>query len=221
MLPAAGKLLKVLFVTMFVFSTFGCQLFGGLINYGPQYANLSATPFGEANYYANNFNDISSGFVVCFELLVVNNWFIIADGFVAVANPVIARLFFVSVYVFGVLVCLNIVIAFAIEAFNIEHQAQKNGHASGDSRRPSTAETDEQGVREHSNSIIDAAQRFRPVVPIGLQASRSLKDRLNKMKSKPRPLAEQRGDSPACEQELEVVHAAGRTAPSSAGDQYI
>ena len=71
------------------------------------------------------------------------------------------------------------------------------------------------------NGSIDAAQRFRPVVPIGLQASRSLKDRLNKMKSKPRPLAEQRGDSPACEQELEVVHAAGRTAPSSAGDQYI
>ena len=39
----------------------------------------------QANYYANNFNDLASGLVVCFELLVVNNWFIICEGFAQVA----------------------------------------------------------------------------------------------------------------------------------------
>ena len=34
--------------------------------------------------YANNFNDMFSGFVTLFELLVVNNWFEIVDGFVMV-----------------------------------------------------------------------------------------------------------------------------------------
>ena len=53
---------------------------GGLINKGPQLATLTAnSSFGVYNlsgeYWANNFNDISSGMVVCFELLVVNNWY--------------------------------------------------------------------------------------------------------------------------------------------------
>lgn len=56
MLPAAAKLLKVLFVTLFVFSSIGAQLFGGCINYGPQYATLQNSTFGQSNYYANNFN---------------------------------------------------------------------------------------------------------------------------------------------------------------------
>jgi two pore calcium channel protein len=121
MLPAAAKLLQILFVAMYCFSALGVQLFGGLINYGPQYATLQATSFGKANYYANNFNDLGSGMVVCFELLVVNNWFIIA----AVYSMPVVRLLFVAVYVLGVLVCLNIVVAFALESFDAADTAEK------------------------------------------------------------------------------------------------
>jgi len=126
MLPAAAKLLKVLFVTMFLFSAAGMQLFGGLINYGPQYAQLAgAWPSSiNDNYFANNFNDLASGMVVCFELLVVNNWFVLSAGFSAVAPMPFVRIFFVSVYVFGVLVCLNIVIAFAIDAYNTVYELE-------------------------------------------------------------------------------------------------
>ena len=75
----------------------------------------------------NNFNDHASGMVVCFELLVVNNWHILMQVFYAVASnsfqKAMVRLFFIIVYVFGVLVCLNIVIAFSIDSYNDELEA--------------------------------------------------------------------------------------------------
>ena len=178
MLPAAAKLLKVLFVTMFVFSTLGVQLFGGIINYGPNGAVLAATTFGEANYYANNFNDLASGFVVCFELLVVNNWFIIAKGFSAVAPMPLVRIFFVAVYIFGVLVCLNIVIAFAIESFDAVQAANAAEKEAAEGGEGSAPETDRVSVRDHSDSISAAARRYRPVIPVSLKGTEAVKARL-------------------------------------------
>ena len=53
--------------------------------------------------------------VTCFELLVVNNWFVIEGGFELVCGGpkrgAGVRFFFTAVYVIGVLVCLNIVTA--------------------------------------------------------------------------------------------------------------
>ena len=71
----------------------------------------------QANYYANNFNDLTSGFVTCFELLLVNNWFIICDGFVVATDTKWTRIFFVAFYAICVLICLNVVVAFALDAF--------------------------------------------------------------------------------------------------------
>jgi hypothetical protein len=134
-----------------LFSAVGMQAFGGLINYGPQRAALEKSTFGSSNeraqspnhasvglctissadrallcappsqYYANNFNDLASGMVVCFELLVVNNWFILADGFCQVAHVAGVRAFFLSVYIIGVLVCLNVVTSFAIDSCAAPH----------------------------------------------------------------------------------------------------
>eukprot|EP00501_MAST-03F_sp_TOSAG23-6_P000298 GSMAST32.ASY1.ANO1.305.1 assembled CDS len=47
-------------------------------------------------YYPNNFNDFASGLVTLFELLVVNNWFIIMDGFAAATGSDWSRWFFIS-----------------------------------------------------------------------------------------------------------------------------
>ena len=46
----------------------------------------------------------------------MNNWFVICGGFVAVTSTW-ARLFFVAWWIVGVLVCLNVVVAFAIDSF--------------------------------------------------------------------------------------------------------
>ena len=195
MLPAAGKLLKVLFVTMFVFSTLGTQLFGGLINFGPQYEQLQNSMFGRAGYYPNNFNDHASGMVVCFELLVVNNWHILDAGFYAVASngfqKAMVRLFFIIVYVFGVLVCLNIVIAFSIDSYNdrLEAYIDRRSAMSAAARESNNGANNGGGGEEprgYSESIDRAATQFKPVVPLRLKKSDSLKKSL---RTSTRPLA--------------------------------
>ena len=137
MAPEATQLLKLLFTLVYAFAALGMSLFGGLITTDPdeaQAALLAKSSFGQAGYYPNNFNDLASGFVVCFELLVLNNWFVLAEGFVAVTSPA-ARIFFVAFYLFGVLICLNLIVAFAIDAFMAhadEEKHRRNGGAPGD-----------------------------------------------------------------------------------------
>ena len=59
-----------------------------------------------------------------FELSVVNNWFVVADGYVAVRGKH-ARWFFVLYYVLGVVVALNIVVAFVLDAYSAIEAAQQ------------------------------------------------------------------------------------------------
>ena len=113
--------------------------------------------------------------VVCFELLVVNNWYEICDGFVAVApwrfgwgagSLVLVRIFFVSIYVLGVLVCLNIVIAFSIEAFELAMvSGSKQDHEDGLEGLDDALMRDVP-TRQHSPSIIQAQRRLTAVVPV-------------------------------------------------------
>jgi len=120
MVPPALVLTRVLLCVMYATSALGMQLFGGLINKDhsrPQFALLQSDLFGESLYWANNFNDLASGMVVCFELLVVNNWMVLASGFVAVTS-LWARWFFIGYYFVAVLVFFNLFIAFAIEAYS-------------------------------------------------------------------------------------------------------
>ena len=200
MIPAASKLLQVLFIAMYFFATLGQQLFGGKINFGPQYANLSATEYGEDDYYSNNFNDLGSGLVLCFEFLVVNNWHIIVSGFSAVANVTLVRLFFSSVYVFGVLVCLNIVVAFALESFNEASSRMTRGldpeaNAEDEMAESRLADAEDADiangdcgpyVREHSASIQEAQGRLEAIVPHHVPRSSSITARLQQAK-KPSP----------------------------------
>ena len=120
MLPAAGKLFKVLFCLCFLFATVGAALFQGRINcdpHGPEFAKLRPTDFYANGYLPLNFNDYESAFVTLFCILVVNNWFVFVDGFAAVTTVATSRLFFISFYLVGVLVLLNVVVAFILDAF--------------------------------------------------------------------------------------------------------
>mmetsp|Transcript_60952 Transcript_60952/g.199560 ORF Transcript_60952/g.199560 Transcript_60952/m.199560 type:complete len:704 (+) Transcript_60952:68-2179(+) len=123
-LPHAFAMARVLFCAMYVFSVLGTQIFGGVINTDPRspYSGpVAASDFAKAGYYPNNFNDMPSAMVVLFELLVVNNWFVLVDGYTA-ALGAWARVYFVTWYIFGVLICLNVVVAFVIETFLSEYQ---------------------------------------------------------------------------------------------------
>ena len=73
--------------------------------------------FATADYYVNNFNDYGSSMVTLFELLAVNHWNVIMDGVVAVAGSHYYRIYFVSFYAVAVVMVLNLVVAFILEAF--------------------------------------------------------------------------------------------------------
>jgi len=80
---------------------------------------LENTQFAEDGYYLNNFNDPCAAFVTLFELTVVNQWHVIADGYVKLTDKW-ARLYFLSFNVLMVLIILNIFLAFVIEAFVLQ-----------------------------------------------------------------------------------------------------
>ena len=123
MLPAASRMFKVLFCVTFFFASVGSGLFAGAINADPagkQLKALEATDFYKQGYLPLNFNDYESGFVTLFCILVVNNWFVVVEGFVAVSDDFTGRLFFLAFYLIGVLVLLNVVISFILDSFITE-----------------------------------------------------------------------------------------------------
>lgn len=65
-----------------------------------------------------NFNDLMSSLVTLFVLIVVNNWYVIVAMCVDIKDGDTAvRYFFVVFYYFGVIIGLNIIIAFAIDMY--------------------------------------------------------------------------------------------------------
>merc|ERR1712194_407815 len=139
MLPIA--IVKVLLCVMYTFAVLGTQLFGGLINLdpsSPSAALLNTSDYGQAGYYANNFNDMPSAMTTLFELLVVNNWFILAHGFALTAGNW-AYIYFVVFHVICVVICLNIVVSFILDTFMEEYDVtlarQEGGEAPRGRRR--------------------------------------------------------------------------------------
>ncbi|KAF0709369.1 Aste57867_5959 [Aphanomyces stellatus] len=124
MLPIGKNLLLAMVCTMNLFAIVGHQLFGGKISPSvltsdPRFVNST---YAAAGYAANNFNDIASGMVTLFELLVVNNWYVIVDGHVR-ATSTLARLFFVAFWLVGVYLTLSLIVASILDAFSREYNA--------------------------------------------------------------------------------------------------
>jgi two pore calcium channel protein len=119
-LPAAKSVIMLLFFIMYLFAAMGMMLYGGMISRDPSnplsFAILN-NDFSNNDYWANNFNDMMSGMIVLFNLLVVNNWTNCEIGFEAVTGGKWVRLFFFSFHILGVILVNNLVIAFIINAF--------------------------------------------------------------------------------------------------------
>lgn len=86
-----------------------------------RYSENSTSAIGY--YYLNSFSDLLTSGVTLFELTVVNNWFVIMDGFAAVAGAW-SRVFFMLFYLFTMVV-LTIVVASVLEAFRFRIQYKK------------------------------------------------------------------------------------------------
>lgn len=90
----------------------------------PYYSNMTDTGY----YYLNNFDDIFISGVTLFELTVVNNWFIIMEGYAITATE-FSRIYFMTFYIVTMVV-MTVVVAFILEAFMFKigyrHQTNEN-----------------------------------------------------------------------------------------------
>eukprot|EP01026_Neomeris_dumetosa_P055650 TRINITY_DN5067_c0_g1_i3.p1 TRINITY_DN5067_c0_g1~~TRINITY_DN5067_c0_g1_i3.p1 ORF type:complete len:549 (+),score=25.29 TRINITY_DN5067_c0_g1_i3:223-1647(+) len=127
MIPPVVKVTKMLFCIMFFYSCLGVSIYGGLVNRDPdrvQYQKLLNTDYARAGYWAMNMNDMAGCMVIFFEMLIVNNWHLFVQGFVAVTS-FWTYYFFISFFALGVIMGLNIVVAFVIDTFQREYDAQQ------------------------------------------------------------------------------------------------
>ncbi|RLO07596.1 hypothetical protein DYB28_000406 [Aphanomyces astaci] len=110
LLPFAKNLIVIMFCAMYMFALLGMQCFGGLISPAVMTTRFNDSAYTQDDYMANNFNDMASGIVTLFELIIVNNWFVLAEGHVLVTSKV-SRWFFIVYYVVSVTLLLNLVVA--------------------------------------------------------------------------------------------------------------
>eukprot|EP00929_Paragymnodinium_shiwhaense_P066655 TRINITY_DN3345_c0_g1_i2.p1 TRINITY_DN3345_c0_g1~~TRINITY_DN3345_c0_g1_i2.p1 ORF type:complete len:805 (+),score=209.38 TRINITY_DN3345_c0_g1_i2:118-2532(+) len=115
--PTYARLGMLLFVVFYCYATMGIQLFGGQIYKGNPALDGSDFDTTSGGYYTLNFNDFLSGMVTLFVLMIVNNWFIIAHGFLLASGTKWSQVFFISFYVVVNLVVLNIVLALILDCF--------------------------------------------------------------------------------------------------------
>lgn len=114
LLPMYGRIFGLLVFTFYMYSIVGQYLYGGLIF--KENLTIIEDTLVPNTYVYNNFNDFATGLVTLFELLVVNNWWVIANMYSDVTNKW-ARLFFASFYFWAVLIVVNLVVAFVIDMF--------------------------------------------------------------------------------------------------------
>jgi len=138
-LPSLFTYVGVLFVFVYIFAIVGMEAFHDKIRFfGPTTYNttdpdkmwcgnqaLRQSTFYNDRYCANNFNDIGSAFIVLFELLVVNQWHVITEGFVLATGSKATRVYFIFYHLISVILILNIFTAFVLEAFLLEFSYSK------------------------------------------------------------------------------------------------
>eukprot|EP01084_Bolivina_argentea_P260668 440268_1 len=112
------------------------------INYDPLNVSFWCNIYSTF-YYNNNFNSFTRAMVVQMELIVVNNWHIITQMFVETTS-IYARFYFLGVYFTAVVVVMNVLTAFVLEAFISQYENNEN-----ENRR--NANDDDENDNENDN----------------------------------------------------------------------
>ncbi|KAJ9456394.1 Two pore calcium channel protein 1 [Diplonema papillatum] len=116
-LPVFGAYIAALMIVYYYFASVGMLLFQDVeIPYGTAYSN--------SNYYALNFNSFWNSCVTLWCLMVVNNWFIIVDGYRAAKGDWVL-LYFVTFWLISVLLLMDIVTAVVVEVWGSQWELNK------------------------------------------------------------------------------------------------
>eukprot|EP01060_Flectonema_neradi_P032457 TRINITY_DN5164_c0_g2_i1.p1 TRINITY_DN5164_c0_g2~~TRINITY_DN5164_c0_g2_i1.p1 ORF type:complete len:1111 (+),score=156.11 TRINITY_DN5164_c0_g2_i1:39-3371(+) len=117
-LPLFGAYMADLLILYYYFASLGMLLFRDKVPpYGTDYSN--------DNYYALNFNSFWSSCVTLWCLMVVNNWYIIVDGYRACCGDWVI-LYFTSFWFMSVILLMNIVTALVVEVWGSQWEINKH-----------------------------------------------------------------------------------------------
>ncbi|GAV70418.1 Ion_trans domain-containing protein/EF_hand_5 domain-containing protein [Cephalotus follicularis] len=132
LIPSLMPYLGTIFCVLCIYCSLGIQLFGGIVNAGN--AKLKDTDLYEDDYLLFNFNDYPNGMVTLFNLLVMGNWHIWMQSYKELTGTSWTVSYFVSFYVITVLLLLNLVVAFVLEAFFAEMELETSEKCEGEDK---------------------------------------------------------------------------------------
>lgn len=134
-LPSLTAYTTILLILFYIFSCIAMELFAFVyqppLNYNYTLNTtcnnkyLLNSEFVKWHYCTFNFNSPLDSFLLLFIITVGNNWHIFTDGYVIVTTRW-SKLFFIIIHWICVLLVLNVVLAFIIEAFLIEYDSQQS-----------------------------------------------------------------------------------------------
>ncbi|CAA2987574.1 two pore calcium channel 1B [Olea europaea subsp. europaea] len=128
--------LGIIFCVMCIYCSLGVQIFGGIVNAGNP--NLEGTDLNDneccfsiyyqfpgsffltnLSYLLFNFNDYPNGMVTLFNLLM-GNWRVWMQSYRDLTGTTWSYAYFISFYLITIVLLLNLVVAFVLEAFFAE-----------------------------------------------------------------------------------------------------
>ncbi|XP_057527340.1 two pore calcium channel protein 1 [Amaranthus tricolor] len=124
LIPSLMPYLGTIFCVMCIYSSLGVQIFGGLVNAGN--AALEGTDLAGNDYLLFNFNDYPNAMVTTFNLVVMGNWQTWMETYRDLTGTSWTLLYFISFYVITVMLILNLIIAFVLEAFFSELELEES-----------------------------------------------------------------------------------------------
>ncbi|CAH8441591.1 unnamed protein product [Schistosoma turkestanicum] len=132
-LPSLTAYTTILLILFYIFSCVAMELFAYVyqpplnytytVNTTCNNKQLLNSEFVQWHYCTFNFNSPLDSYLLLLIITVGNNWQIFSDGY-KMATTRWSRLFFIIIHWMCVLLVLNVVLAFIIEAFLIEYDAQ-------------------------------------------------------------------------------------------------
>jgi len=134
LLPSIMTYGSLLFVVFYFYAIIGMLLFNNLIYPNPEGCSSNSVnccpnfdKFKTIEYCTINFNSFLNAFLFLFNLMVVNQWHVFARNIEQLTGQKLTRLYFLSFHLICVLMVLNIVTAFVIEAFILEFNNATQG----------------------------------------------------------------------------------------------